>query len=308
MSDPVQARLSLILSAAALYVLFGGRRAVSATTLRAAWCWAVLTLIVLAAVEAFLGLSPDRSHAYSEHLRFAVALLVFTPTMALLGAKRPQNVAWQFVVSTLWGVLALPALEMWMRGRGEELVIDPVRSWFFIVMIVVGAVNYFSTRFRLAAAQLAIAQAVLLWPHLPFMGSSEARPPVWLACGLFLTSALTARYAAGRVTRHSYSSLDLPAMHSWSFVWRDFRDWYGMVWAVRVMERINASAAMNSWPVRLGWDGFFCGDSTRAQEGEPMDAQFAAEQQAAVEQSLRSLLRRFVSSEWIENRLTSRSP
>jgi hypothetical protein len=79
-------------------------------------------------------------------------------------------------------------------------------------------------------------------------------------------------------------------------VWRDFRDWYGTVWAVRVMERINASAAMNNWPIRLGWDGFFWGDSTAVQASEP-------QQQAAIEQSLRNLLRRFLTSEWIEARL-----
>lgn len=308
MNNAVQAWLSLFLCAAALYVLFGGRRAVWTTTLRAGWCWAVTMLAVISVIELIVGLSPSASNAHAELLRFVAAVSVFTPTMALLGAKRPQIAAWQFVVVTLWGVLALPALELWMRGRGEELAIDPVRSCFIVMMIAVGAVNHFPTRFGLAAGQLAIAQAVLLWPHLPLVGSSAARPPVWLACGLFLTSALTARYAAGRVRRDSHVRLKIPAMPSWSLVWRDFRDWYGTVWAVRVMERINASAAMNVSPLRLGWDGFFWGDSTKSQEGEPRSDQIAAEQLAAVEQSLRSLLRRFVSAEWIENRLTSYGP
>jgi hypothetical protein len=92
-------------------------------------------------------------------------------------------------------------------------------------------------------------------------------------------------------------------MRSWSLIWRDFRDWYGTVWGVRVMERINNSAAMNQWPIRLGWDGFSSGDSTGNHEGEPLAAQIAPQQQAAIEQSLRNLLRRFVSSQWIEARL-----
>jgi hypothetical protein len=303
MSEPVAAFVNLALCTAVLWLVFRARRAIWSTTLRAAWCWAVLTLIVLAAVETLLGLLTGHSHANAQNLRFAAALLVFTPTMALLGAKRPQNAAWQFVVVTLWGVLTLPAFELWMRGRGEELVIDPIRSWFLVVMIIVGVVNHLPTRFGLAVAQAAAAQAVLVWSHLPFVGSSEIHLPLWLACGLFLTSALTARHAAGRAPRDSHSGLNVPVMRSWSFVWREFRDWFGTVWGVRVMERINATAIMNHSPLRLGWDGFHWSDSTEIQEGEPMTPQIAAEQQTAIEQSLRNLLRRFVTSEWVEARL-----
>jgi hypothetical protein len=304
MSEPVQACLCLVLCAAVLWVILGGRRAVWPTTLRAMWCWAVLTLIALASVEMVLGFSAGFVDSQAELLRFATAVLVFTPTMAVLGAKRPQNAAWQFVVVTLWGVLALPAFELWMRGRGEELAIDLVRSWFFVVMIVIGAVNHFPTRFGLAAAQLALLQIALLWTHLPFGGSSEARPPVWIALGLMLTTAITVRWAANREPRIASVHRGLPSP-SWSLVWREFRDWYGTVWGMRMMERINASAATNDWPVQLGWEGFDWRDPAGVQQGGPLDNQLAAQQQAAIEQSLRNLLRRFVSAEWIDLRLES---
>ncbi len=319
MSEPAQACLSLLLCIVAAWLLFSGRRAVWATTLRAAWCWGVLTLIVLAAVEMACGISPDLTHAQTEMLRFAAAVLVFTPTMALLGAKRPQNVAWQFVIVTLWGVLALPAFELWLRGRGEQLSIDAIRSWFLVVMIVMGAVNHFPTCFGLAAAQLALSQIALLWSHLPFIGSSEVRPPVWIALGLMLSAALTARWVANHAARDasgSGSGLPLP---SWSYVWREFRDWYGTVWGVRIMERINASAEVHKWPVLLGWDGFVWKPVQSVESASPVDSvvtfgaeagkvmstRLVAEQQAAIEQSLSNLLRRFVSARWLEERLQS---
>jgi hypothetical protein len=279
-----------------------------------------LTLIILAAVEMVLPLAASPSPAEAEMLRYAAAVLIFTPTMALLGAKRPQNLAWQFVVITLWGVLALPAFELWLRGRGEELVVDVVRSWFLVVMIAVGAVNHLPTRFGLAAVQYAAAQAVLLWPQVPFAGSSAARPPIWLAIGLIFTSALTARRGTGVATPNASVRGDGQPLPSWSIIWREFRDWYGAVWGVRVMERVNASVAMHNWPISLGWKGFLWRDATPQAEGRsqgaagdpsgdrgagPIATGLAIEQQAVIEQSLRNLLRRFVSSQWIETRLNA---
>ena len=71
-----------------------------------------------------------RGPTFPKRRRFAAAVLSFAPTMALLGAKRPQNGAWQFVVITLWAILALPAFEVLLRGRGEALAerVDGIRS------------------------------------------------------------------------------------------------------------------------------------------------------------------------------------
>jgi hypothetical protein len=316
MSDIVQACFCLVLCAAALWVVLGGRRAVWPTTLRAGWCWVVLTLLALSGVEMILVSWADLVESQAELLRYATAVFAFTPTMALLGAKRPQNVAWQFVVITLWCVLALPSFELWMRGRGEVLVLDVVRSWFLVVMIAVGAVNHLPTRFALAAAQVAVAQAVLFWPLLPFVASSEGRPPTWIACGFFLTAALTAHQAAHFAHRHAPVRENGQPMPGWSRVWHEFRDWYGTVWGVRVMERVNASAAMHGWPIALDWNGFaFRETSQPALENRPLTdsgnvgvggaeaaTHLTADEMAAIQQSLRSLLRRFVSSEWIAAR------
>ncbi len=76
-------------------------------------------------------------------------------------------------------------------------------------------------------------------------------------------------------------------------VWLDFRDLYGAAWGLRVMERMNASAAMYGWPVQLTWSGFIPRDAAAADEEVP----------PIVADSMRTLLRRFVSPEWIDARL-----
>ncbi len=76
-------------------------------------------------------------------------------------------------------------------------------------------------------------------------------------------------------------------------VWLDFRDAFGAVWGLRVMERMNASAAMLGWPVTLSWQGFLANEPGAGNVETPQ----------IVEDSLRTLLRRFVSPAWIDERL-----
>ena len=39
-------------------------------------------------------------------------------------------------------------------------------------------------------------------------------------------------------------------------LWQDFRDLYGIVWAKRVMDRVNQFAVRENWSVELSLDGF----------------------------------------------------
>jgi hypothetical protein len=79
-------------------------------------------------------------------------------------------------------------------------------------------------------------------------------------------------------------------------VWIDFRNLFGAVWGLRVAERVNASARMYDWKFQLTWHGFVRDD------GNPMD-ELPAEIVPAVKQNIGTLLRRFVSPDWIANRL-----
>jgi hypothetical protein len=113
---------------------------------------------------------------------------------------------------------------------------------------------------------------------------------------LLVSATWTARRAAARVPNAPPSSHEVVELRAWSCAWRDFRDWFGTVWSVRVMERMNATAAAHDWPVALGWDGFVW-------RGDATEAPLAQQQRSSAEASLGALLLRFISREWIEERL-----
>jgi hypothetical protein len=75
-------------------------------------------------------------------------------------------------------------------------------------------------------------------------------------------------------------------------VWLDFRDLLGTMWALRVLERINAASSQNGWGARLTWRRWIVSQA-------PPEA---------LQRSLRMLLRRFVSEQWIDERLNGSSP
>jgi hypothetical protein len=250
------------------------------TTLIAPWVWASISLVTLSAVELAIALLGEPLPAWAPAARYAADMSTFTPIMALLGAKRPQDRGWQWIVLTLWAILCQPAAEWLLFGGVAE--IHPARFWFQMILIVVGATNGIGTRNWPASALFCGGQVLLLLPY------HSADPPLaagsaafWGLAGIFLS--LVSLTATGSAQRNPSGSLDR--------VWLDFRDEFGVVWALRILERINASARMYDWPVQLTWQGL------RGREFAP------AEIPPLVEESFRTLLRRFVSAEWIDERL-----
>jgi hypothetical protein len=70
-----------------------------------------------------------------------------------------------------------------------------------------------------------------------------------------------------------------------------------LLWSLRVQERINALAQQSGWPLELTWNGF------RKPGSEDGLVKLDPAIESAVRGSLRGLLRRFVSNEWIDCRL-----
>ncbi|MCA9149801.1 MAG: hypothetical protein KDA92_10900, partial [Planctomycetales bacterium] len=66
----------------------------------------------------------------------------------------------------------------------------------------------------------------------------------------------------------------------------DFRDAFGAVWALRVMERINQAGRQATPPIELTWHGF-----------EVPPSQVDVPETLAV--NIRATLRRFVPPEWL---------
>lgn len=286
---PSTSAIVALLTLSALAVLIGQWRQVRGTTLVACVGWSLACVLSVAAVEllAALGGQSSPSHASLQPLRFVAAMSVFCPPMALLGAKRPQDLPWQFVVLTLWVVLSLPGLEGLAFGGMEE--VHPARAWFLGALVAVATLNSLCTRFWPSALLTCMAQIALVGPHLtPDRGGAFVG---WAPlAGLALLVAAWALMAVGW-PRPAVDGQPLDR------VWRDFRDGYGAVWALRVMQRMNASSEMYDWPVTLGWRGF-----AERHQGSMPDAV-----PVAVDDSLRTLLRRFVSPEWIDARLAEPS-
>ncbi len=281
--------LAVVLCAAAaigLGVLLASRRAVFQTTLAGPWWWSLAALVGWSGMElasAFGGIGSGNL----EPLRLVVISLSFCPIVAVLGAKRPQNGAWNFVVLSLWGIVALPAAENFFLHPGQRLVLGDARAWFLWILILLGPINYVPTRFAVASLLLAAGQIVALSPYLALIHkplfSFHSVVGLVIAANGFLEG-----WAASQRAGSGTSEYDR--------VWLDFRDAFGLLWALRVQERVNAVAQQNGWDIELAWNGFF----------RPSSGQAISQIDPAVEPALKSsfngLLRRFVSSEWIAER------
>lgn len=229
------------------------------------------------------------------HLQYLAAVTTLCPIVALLGAKRPQNRAWQWIVSSLLVLLALPSLKSLAFDGG--IAPDPHAAWRWLILIIAlsGFMNYLPTRQALSAGLFFCGQAILLADYLP--GAIWSNVAEYKSLGLaFLSAAVVAAYLlAGMRT-----SADSPEDR----LWLDFRNAFGALWALRVAERFNSVAAQNTWRIRLSWNGL---QPISQQQSKPVPADvqqtLPPELHPAVRQTLRSLLRRFVSAEWIAVRL-----
>ncbi|HEY2841351.1 MAG TPA: hypothetical protein VGJ26_19495, partial [Pirellulales bacterium] len=101
-------------------VLLRAARQLRGTTLTAPLAWGGLALTAICGVELLaLAAGEESAIEWLQSARFVAAVSSLCPAIALLGAKRPQSRAWQFIVLTLLGILALPALFSLLLHYGE---------------------------------------------------------------------------------------------------------------------------------------------------------------------------------------------
>jgi hypothetical protein len=272
-------------------VLWRALRVVVQTTLIDAWWWAAGALVLWCATEVAAALQPPGGTAgWVQPARLLAISLSLCPMIAVMGAKRPQHGPWNFVVLSLFAIVALPAAEAFFLKPGQRVVVGDARSWFLWILVLLGPINYVPTRFWLAALLVAAGQIIALSPHLALIqraivAQGELVGLVFCAAGLL--AAWTASGSAKRVASPG------------DRLWLDFRDCFGLFWGLRVQERVNAAALSSGWGWELAWQGFVC----RTNGKQAAESEGAKE--PAVWSTLKGLLRRFVSNEWIAERLES---
>ncbi len=255
------------------------------STLAAPWNWMGLSLWAVAVVEILLLVLPMPGNTASL-LRFVVAMTAFCPSTAILGAKRPQHRAWQWIVLSLWVVLILPAGEALLFPTESGLRLGMVRGIFLGGLCAVGIANYTATPRWPAAWTLGFAQFALATPFLPgFLGGGRFQMSPLMGLAALVCSITWDTFLSDR---HSAATSPLEAL------WLDFRNGHGILWSLRVAERVNLAAKENGWPVELAWSG--------PKWKEAADPANQTETAVGMQRILRSLLRRFVSDAWITAR------
>jgi hypothetical protein len=213
------------------YPLLRCWRANRATSLAHAVVWVNVAWFAWGLVWLYRAIWPDE-----EFIVLAYLALCFTScaAMAVLGARRPGMGAWNFVVAALFAILLLPLAEGW----GE----------FVLATLLVIPFNYTLTRLGGAALAVFVGCGILMAAPFGHLGSSqgEERLAVEIGQALIVLSPWFALMQMARLPK-SLSSFDR--------IWFDFRDRFGMIWALRVREQFNRAAANTGWPVRLSWSG-----------------------------------------------------
>jgi hypothetical protein len=127
---------------------------------------------------------------------------------------------------------------------------------------------------------MAAGQVVALAPYLALIHRPLFRDDPLAGLVLVVGSLLAAWIAARR--QHS-------ATNELDRLWLDFRDAFGLLWGLRLEERINAVAKQNGWSVELTWRGF------RSQETGEIVREFEPAVEAGLRTAMRGVLRRFGS-------------
>lgn len=241
------------------------------TTLRAPAVWALVSTASLLLVA----IQPSMSDAS----RFAAAATTLCPIMAVLGAKRPQDKGWQWVVATLWLVLVWPAGQALLMHSGE-LQLFAAWKLFLAALIALGPLNYLPTGYWLASLLMAAGQIALVINFLRDVSDESTEWPFPVAAACLLLAAAIVVWRT-RDTRDSAPGKQ--SLHAYSAQWLRFRDAYGAFWALRILGRVNETAELRHWPMRLTWQGLEIADN----------ASPTSEQLAELDQTLQTLLRRF---------------
>ena len=251
-----------------LALLVMARRHLAGTTLLAPWAWAVAVVGFWFTVELW-----NATSVVPTALRYLTLAGTLCPMMALMGAKRPQDRGWQWIVLSLWCVLAIPVGQHFMFTPSQPFALFAAWPIFLFVLIGLELLNYLPTRYAPSAMLFVVAQSILVaevldWFETPLTSSAAA----WLT---FVAIAVAWLFSP---------QSPAPNPQPPTSRWLHFRNTFGAFWALRILQRVNQTAEIQDWPVRLEWSGF----RELPGRSDPLPEE-------AVEKCLDTLLRRFGS-------------
>lgn len=279
-----------------LWRLVQARSAITGTTLTAAWAWGIAACVMwlVAQVATAFPATPD---SVLDLLWYAAAVLAVCPFIAVLGARNPGAKAWTgFVMLPLILVLSWPALAT-MSGNqnGGIEITGPIKLGFCVAMVM-GAGNYVGTRFTMPAIAVMVVFFFLLGTETPTARAilSTIMAAVWL-----LHEVMQPNDRAKFARDQSFAGEEsVDVVTRYETLWADFRDYYGLVWAKRVMDRLNQLFARDKLPIQVGIGGVIWNEG-----GKPTTS---SECDAIIKQADKSvfwILGRFVDNEWLGKRL-----
>jgi hypothetical protein len=253
-----------------VYPLWRALQANRQTSLFQAICWGVASWAAWGLALVYGASWPSLAATAS----YLTALSVTgCSAIAVLGARRPGVSAWNGVVAALLAVNLLPLAES-LLGLGI-LQLNIFRLTCLAGTLAVGVLNYLPTHFAPAALTLLLGCALELTSLVP---SAHLGKDYRLVFELgWIPIVFTPWVAYLSICRR-------PAASEFDRLWLDFRDRFGFVWAQRLREQFNRSAANTGWPVVLRWQGLRLLPGSRGPG--------PASQQAMVD-TLRALLKRF---------------
>ncbi len=210
----------------------------------------------------------------SVELRYLAMSLTGCAGVAVLGARRPGVVAWNFVVGGLLVVMLFLLVES--RLAGDDLTLNRLKIIGLASSVAVGILNYLPTRQGPAANLLALSSVF----EITMLAGSDS-----LAAKLGAAEPVS-RLMLAMVPWAAYAGILWRALPPSEFDhhWLTFRDRFGLVWGQRLREQFNESAKHAGWPVILRWQGL------RLVQGVPFP-DLAAQQEMLT--NLQALMKRF---------------
>ncbi len=227
-------------------------KATRGTALRPALVWAILAIVAAVVAQAVGWTEPiDGGRPGAGRLTYLSTLAALAALGSVLNARSPGGRVWAGLMAILVLVFLIPWLEgPWRVRRAGGLTLlhlDAPWTFFYVFLVVVGVTNHLPTRFGTAAVWLALGFLLEYlgltrddWP-------ASRRASCWSWYAWALAAAAWAAHRAGWRAPQGCTRLER--------LWFWFRDLWGVVWALRILERFNRTAELKGWPIRLGWFG-----------------------------------------------------